>query len=166
MSERVLFAIFAALTLVPAALVVLNVRSTVNAALCLVLTMLGVAGLFILLHGEFLGILQVLVYAGAIVVLFLFVIMLLNVGGGGLGAERHVVMKLVGIGVLSVAGVKLAAVLGANLRPAAEIDATFGTVADVSRVLYTDYLLAVEAAGVLLLAGIVAAIVLAKREID
>jgi NADH-quinone oxidoreductase subunit J len=164
--ERALFTAFAALAVIPAVLVVLNVRSAVNAALCLVLTMLGVAGLFILLHAELLGILQVLVYAGAIVVLFLFVVMLLNVTSGALGAERHIVMKLFGIGLLGLAGVKLASVLAAAAAPAAAIEPTFGTVAAISRVLYTDYILAVEASGVLLLAGIVAAMVLAKRELD
>ncbi len=164
--EQALFYSFGGLTLLSALGVLINVRNTVNAALCLVVTMVSLAGLFILLHAEFIGILQVLVYAGAIVVLFVFVIMLLNLRSTSLGAEHQPVMKLLGAGLLAMAAVKLATLLGADRRSPADVAPEFGTVADVAAVLYTDYLLAVEAAGVLLLAGIVAAVVLAKRELD
>jgi len=164
--EQALFYSFGGLAVLSSLGMLANVRNTVNAALCLLVAMLALSGLFILLHAEFIGILQVLVYAGAIVVLFVFVIMLLNLRSTALGAENQPVMKLVGAGVLAMAAVKLATLLGGDQRIAVDVPASFGTVADVAAVLYTDYLLAVEAAGVLLLAGIVAAVVLAKRELD
>jgi NADH-quinone oxidoreductase subunit J len=73
-----LFYIFAALILGSALAVVLN-RDAVNAAMFLILAFVGVAGMFVLLEAYFLAVLQILVYAGAVVVLFLFIVMLLNV---------------------------------------------------------------------------------------
>jgi len=164
--EQVLFYAFGGLALLSALGMLANVRNTVNAALCLMVTMLAIAGLFVMLHAEFLGVLQVLVYAGAIVVLFVFVIMLLNLRGGIQGAETHFATKLLGGVLLAAVAVELIAVLSATRKPWAAVERPFGTVAEVGRVLFTDYVLAVEAAGVLLLAGIVAAVVLAKRELD
>ena len=164
--EQALFYAFGGLSVLSGLGVLINVRNTVNAALCLMVSMLAIAALFVMLHAELIGVLQVLVYAGAIVVLFVFVIMLLNLRGSPLGPEGQPIMKLVGAGILAFASVKLATLFGADQRPVATVAPEFGTVADVARVLYTDYLLAVEVAGVLLLAGIVAAVVLAKRELD
>jgi NADH-quinone oxidoreductase subunit J len=164
--EQVLFYAFSGLALLSAVGMLVNVRNTVNAALCLMVAMVAIAALFVLLHAEFLGVLQVLVYAGAIVVLFVFVIMLLNLRGGINGPETHFAAKLLGSALLVGAGVKLTAVLAATRKPWPTVEREFGTVADVGRVLFTDYVLAVEVAGVLLLAGIVAAVVLAKRELD
>ena len=161
-----LFYAFGGLALLSAAGMLVNVRNTVNAALCLMVSMVAIAGLFVLLHAEFLGVLQVLVYAGAIVVLFVFVIMLLNLRGGVNGPETHFLAKVLGGMLLAGVAVKLTAVLAVLRKPWAEVEREFGTVAQVGRVLFTEYVLAVEVAGVLLLAGIVAAVVLAKRELD
>jgi NADH-quinone oxidoreductase subunit J len=164
--EQALFYAFGGLALLSAVGMLVNVRNTVNAALCLMVAMVAIAGLFVLLHAEFLGVLQVLVYAGAIVVLFVFVIMLLNLRGGIQGPETHFATKLLGAVLLTVVAVELCTVLAATRKPWPEVEREFGTVAQVGKVLFTDYVLAVEVAGVLLLAGIVAAVVLAKRELD
>ena len=166
MTEQVLFYVFAGLALVSAAGVVLNVRNTVYAALCLVVTMLSIAVLFIMLTAEFIGILQVMVYAGAIVVLFLFVIMLLNLRGGDMGADSQPLLKLVGILLLVGASVKLAMFFSGFRKAWPDVGPEFGTVRQVGMILYTDYLLAFEVAGVLLLAGLVAAVVMGKQRID
>jgi NADH-quinone oxidoreductase subunit J len=164
--EQALFYAFGGLALLSAVGVLVNVRNTVNAALCLMVSMVAIAGLFVLLHAEFLGVLQVLVYAGAIVVLFVFVIMLLNLRGGIQGPETHFAAKVLGGVLLIGVAVKFTAVLAAARKPFPDVEREFGTVASVGRVLFTDYVLAVEVAGVLLLAGIVAAVILAKRELD
>lgn len=164
--ESVLFYVFSGLAIASALGVVLNVSNTVYAALSLMVSMVAVAGLFVILHAEFVGVLQILVYAGAIVVLFVFVIMLLNLRSMSLGVERQPLMKLLGTVVLAAATLKLTAVLGAGRTRLPEVAPSFGTVEDVAAVLYTDYVLVFEAAGVLLLAGLVAAVVLAKRELD
>ncbi len=164
--ERALFWCFGGLSIVSAAGVVLNVRSTVNSALSLVVCMLSLAVLFIMLHAEFAGVLQVMIYAGAIVVLFLFVIMLLNLQGGAMGAESQPWLKIVGAGLVIGATVQLTALLPGPPRPWPEIPDGFGQVRFIGMSLFTDYVLAFELAGVLLLAGIVAAVVLAKKSLD
>src|ERR1700733_6078342 len=77
MMQDILFYIFAALTLICGALVILN-RNPINSAMFLVLAIASMAGLFVLLHAFFLAAVQVIVYAGAVIILFLFVIMLLD----------------------------------------------------------------------------------------
>jgi len=106
--ETTLFYLFAALTLVCALLVVANPfsRNPVTSAMFLVLTIISMAGLFVLLHAFFLAAVQVLVYAGAIMVLFLFVIMLLNLGERDPGesprwSPSRVVGFLAGLGLLA-----------------------------------------------------------------
>src|SRR5580700_2320429 len=97
--QDILFYLFAALTLICGALVILN-RNPVNSAMFLVLSIASMAGLFVLLHAFFLAAIQVLVYAGAVMVLFLFVIMLLD-----LKAEQRRNLNLFGLvgGAVSVA---------------------------------------------------------------
>jgi NADH-quinone oxidoreductase subunit J len=164
--EQWLFWIFAGLAVTSAMGVVLNVRNTVYAALSLVVTMLSLAVLFILLHAEFIGVLQIMIYAGAIVVLFLFVIMLLNLRGGQMGAENQPLIKLAGAGIVIAATVKLASLLRGPPMPWPELPEGFGQAEHIGLTLYTDYLLAFEVAGVLLLAGIVGAVILAKKSLD
>jgi NADH-quinone oxidoreductase subunit J len=166
LTEQVLFYVFSSAALLSAGGVVLNVRNTVYAALCLVVSMLSIAVLFIMLSAEFIGVIQVMVYAGAIVVLFLFVIMLLNLKSEDMGAESQPLLKLVGTLLILVVSVKLVALLSGTRKSWPELDSEFGTVKAVGGVLYTDYLLAFEIAGVLLLAGLVAAVVIGKQRID
>jgi len=164
--EVALFYVFSGVAIFSAIGLIVNVRNTVNAALSLVVCMLSLAVLFIMLHAEFIGVLQIMVYAGAIVVLFLFVVMLLNLRGGRMGSESQPVLKVIG-GLIAVAAtVKLATLLDRPLKAWPEVDREFGTVEHIGRVFYTDYILAFQVAGVLLLAGIVGAVILAKREID
>ena len=85
--EAALFYSFSGVAILSAIGLLVNVRNTVNAALSLVVCMLSLAVLFIMLNAEFIGVLQVMVYAGAIVVLFLFVVMLLNLRSGRMGSE-------------------------------------------------------------------------------
>ena len=167
MIEQLLFWIFGGLSVVSAAGVVLNARNTVNAALSLVVTMLSLAVIFVALHAEFIGVLQVMIYAGAIVVLFLFVIMLLNLRGGQMGAETQPVLKLLAVAVVIAATVQLASLLrGPPVEFPKLEDPEFGKVEQVGTELFTNYVVAFEVAGVLLLAGIVGAVILAKKNID
>ncbi len=164
--EPALFWIFSAVAVASAAGVVLSLRNAVTAALSLVLCMLALACLYVLLQAHFIGVVQVMIYAGAIVVLFLFVIMLLNLGGTPLGAERQPLLKLAGVAIGLGAALKLAAVLAALRLPWADVPPEFGTTRQLGLALYTDYLLTVQLSGLLLLAGIVGAVVLAKRDLE
>jgi NADH-quinone oxidoreductase subunit J len=161
-----LFWIFSAVAVASAAGVVLNLRNTVAAALSLVVTMLALACLFVMLEAQFVGLIQVMVYAGAIVVLFLFVIMLLNLRADSMGADSQPGLKLVGLAVAVAVTFQLAAVVAVVRAPWAEVGPEFGTTRALGEALYTDFVLPFEIAGVLLLAGIVGAVVLAKKSLE
>ena len=159
---------FAALAVV-SALACITRRSPVASALWLVVTLFSLAALFVVLDAQFIAVLQVLVYAGAIMVLFLFVIMLLNVGRAG-PTDLKGPLGL-GIGVL-LAGLLLVQLL--TLRRAAAGPAGGGTalvapgqgmIGSVARPLFTAYLVPFEITSILLLAAIVGAVVLAKRKL-
>jgi NADH-quinone oxidoreductase subunit J len=165
--ETVLFYLFAALTVGCALMVVANPfsRNPVTSAMFLVLTIISMAGLFVLLHAFFLGAVQILVYAGAVMVLFLFVIMLLDlkeeerrkVKRLGLFAGLASIGAILGLLMLSL----LAARPGANL-PASTSE---GSTADLGRLLFTGYLLPFEVVSVLLLVAMVGVVLLSKKEL-
>jgi len=162
-----LFWIFSVAAVGSALGVVGSLRSPINSALSLVGSMLALAGLYVLLDAQFVGLIQVMVYAGAIVVLFLFVIMLLNLrGSGAIGAELQPITKALGAIIAAGATLWLVRVLATDRAPWPDLEVDFGTTRAIGEALYTDYVLSVQVAGVLLLAGIVAAVVLAKKKID
>ncbi|GAC1647880.1 MAG: NADH-quinone oxidoreductase subunit J [Gemmatimonadaceae bacterium] len=157
---------------VASALAFVTRRSPVAAALWLVNTMFSLAALFVMLDAQFVGVIQVLVYAGAIMVVFLFVIMLLNLGQPSeLADARGLPWKLAGsaIGVALLAEIfaltRSRTPVGITLRPEslADVAATQGAVGSVASLLFTDYLLAFEVTSVLLLAAVVGAVVLGRR---
>ena len=161
----VLFYIFAALAVVSALAMVLNVRNTVAAAMSLVVTMVSLAGVYVLLAAYLVAAIQIMVYGGAIVVLFLFVVMLLNLRSDEFLPARQRWMKFAGalLGVfLLVEGLRL---LGGFHEPP-PLPEGFGGYRLLGLSLYTDYLLIVEVISLLLTAAIVGALILAKREID
>ena len=164
--QDALFYIFAFLTLVFGFLVIANPfsRNPVTSAMFLVLTIVSLAGLFVLLHAFFLAAVQVLVYAGAVMVLFLFVIMLLD-----LKAEERRKIKTLGIvgGLVSVGAILsiflsslLHAPLGASNSPALE-----GGTVRLGKLLFTEYLLPFEIVSVLLLVAMVGVVLLSKKDL-
>jgi NADH-quinone oxidoreductase subunit J len=147
--------------------VILN-RNPIASALCLVLTILAMAGLFVLLHAFFLAAIQVIVYAGAVMILFLFIIMLLD-----LKAEEHRRIQLfglamgVGVGLFfafqfyrvlrdTEAGRRLIS----SLPPAASND-----IPAIGTLLFNKYVLPFEAVGILLLVAMIGVVLLSKKEI-
>lgn len=161
--EPILFWIFAALTLIGASLVVL-LANPVRSAMSLVATLFSLAVIFVLLDAHLLAALEVLVYAGAVMVLFLFVIMLLNMREEELGARRFTLVKV--LGFAAAAGVAYMLIVALGAEPArAQITASYGGVVMVGRMLFRDYLLAFELSSLLLLMAVVGAVVLAKRRI-
>lgn len=155
-----LFYLFSVLMLVSAALAVTR-RNPVDAAMLLVLSLFCMAGLFVLAHAWFLAAAQVLVYAGAIMVLFLFVIMLLDVKAE---ARRRFSLvaaagAILGGGLLLVA---LADVIRQGRLARVPTGAAEGATADIGRLLFNVYLLPFEIASVLLLAATVGVIVLMR----
>src|SRR5437660_10588889 len=162
----IIFWAFAGLA-VGSALACITRRSPVASALWLVVTLFALAALFVLLDAQFIAVLQVLVYAGAIMVLFLFVIMLLNLGRAG-PTDLKGPLGL-GVGVL-LAGLLLVQLLvlrqaGPAAGGPARATAEQGMIPTVARPLFTTYLVPFEITSILLLAAIVGAVVLAKRKL-
>ena len=170
MIETALFVVLAVGATITAILVIVQ-RNPVASAIFLILTFFCLAGIYLLLHAEFIAAIQVLVYAGAIMVLFLFVIMLLNLEKEKRRVSRHRLQKALGIflGVVLLAQIgfvfKAALWEGTKGKFPAEEVATLGNTEVVARLLFTDFLLPFEITSVLLLVAIIGAIILAKREI-
>ena len=161
----VLFFLFGALAL-GAAINVLVQRHVLYSALSLIVMLAAVSGLFVLLHADMLAVVQIIVYTGAIMVLFVFVIMLLNVSSEEEeGQDPLRWPKFVGI----PAGLFLLAMVSSRLwQVEGEITAvsdSTGTPRDIGTSLFTDYLLPFEATSVLILIAIIGALVLAKRDL-
>ncbi len=166
--EIVLFAGFALVAAVAAVLVVIQ-RRAVYSALYLVITLVALAGNYVLLEGYFIWIIQIIVYAGAIMVLFLFVIMLLDIPQEDVLWARRDWGQIVAAAALSlvllvemVLALGRGALRGAQTAPASAQD--FGTTLTVGRMLFTDYLFPFEITSVILLVAMVGALVLAKRQ--
>lgn len=161
--------IFLAILAVASALAVVISRNTVNSALFLVLTMVALAGVYLLLQAQFVAVIQVIVYAGAIMVLFLFVIMLLN-----LDAEKSLFNKLrikyfvafiFGVAVLAQILYSMGTV--SNMLP--EISpqmAQIGTVEAIGDVLFKEYILPFHIVALLLTAAATGALLIAQHTIN
>jgi len=165
--QDALFYLFAALTLLCGFFVIANPfsRNPVTSAMFLVLTIASLAGLFVLLNAFFLAAVQVLVYAGAVMVLFLFVIMLLD-----LKAEERRKIKTLGVvgGVVSV-GAILAIFLKSLHQSSLGAGATGflddASTARLGKLLFTRYLLPFEIVSILLLVAMVGVVLLSKKDL-
>jgi NADH-quinone oxidoreductase subunit J len=165
--DVILFFLFAIIAVLCGINVVVQ-SHPITSALSLVGVMGSLAVLYLLLGAEFIAAAQVIVYAGAIMVLFVFVIMLLNAGAEA-RRGRSVVAQLLGLPVL-VALLGLLAYLAQRFYPESPRVSfggfTGGSPRDVGRAIFTEYLLAFEVTSVLILIAILGAIVLARKEID
>jgi NADH-quinone oxidoreductase subunit J len=158
-----LFYIFSALALICGIMILVS-RNPVNSAMFLVLTIASLAGLFVLLEAFFLAAIQILVYAGAVMVLFLFVIMLLD-----LKAEERRKIKILGItgGVISVGAIMaifFKSLSNTPLNATRAPDFRAGTI-DLGKLLFSQYLLPFEIVSVLLLVAMVGVILLSKKDL-
>ena len=170
MGEAIAFYVISAFVLIFAVLVV-TAREAVHSVVFLVIDFLFVAALYALLGAEFLAIIQILVYAGGIVVLYLFVVMLVNLKRppeAYSDPHRHTkigfalaVAILVEVGIISAKGYIAPSAASAA---AASLPVT-GNTQEVGWLLYTNYLIPFEVASMLLLVAMVGAIILAKREL-
>lgn len=164
--EEYLFILLATIA-VGAALAMVVSKNAVNSALFLVVNMISLAGVYLLLDAQYLAVIQVLVYAGAIMVLFLFVIMLLN-QEDETGVFEKISFKYVFSALLSF--VLLAQIIymvmswsGSRL-PLAQAASNIGTVESLGKVIFTEYLLPFEVTGILLTAAVVGALLIANKK--
>lgn len=167
--DLVLFYVFAVMALVSALGMLLNVRNTVASAMSLVVTMVSLAGIFLLLGAHLVAVIQIMVYGGAIVVLFLFVVMLLNLRSDEFSPGRQRGLKVAACLAGFVVLIELLRLLPGNLPVADALPVLpdgYGTYAALGIALFTDYVLLVEMVSLLLLGAIVGALILAKRKIQ
>jgi len=157
---------------IASALAFVTRKSPVAAALWLVNTMFSLSAIYILLDAQFIGVMQVLVYAGAIMVVFLFVIMLLNLGHPSEIADARgkwpvMVAALIGIALLAelmaISGTRIAGQFQVPAGYAAEELRKYGAVGSIARPLFNEYLLAFELTSILLLVAIAGSVVLGRR---
>ena len=166
--ELILFSLFALVAVVCADNMVLQ-SHPISSALSLVGVMGSLAVLYLLLGGEFIAMVQIIVYAGAVMVLFIFVIMLLNAGSEEVLKNRSLIAHLIGVpAILVLAGILVFFVQrgfpGMGNVKFGDFDG--GSARAVGMSLFTDYLLPFEVTSVLILIAIVGAVVLARKEMD
>jgi len=163
MIPAIFFYILAA-TAVVLALGVISFGSPLYSALCLIGCIFTVAWIFALQSAPLLAILQILVYAGAIMVMVLIVIMILNLSPRELGSAKVNRRKIFGAYILAATGILLLIRLSEHWFPEVpKVDRLFGSIENVGMVLFTEYLLPFEMVSVLLLAAIIGAVVLTRK---
>jgi len=166
--EVVLFYALAGLALLGALAMLLFVKEVVASVMGLAITMISLAGIYLLLEAHLVAVLQIIVYAGSILVLFLLAIMLSDPNDDGAGRKKvpRVAVKAASVAAALLLGGAIAGVIAAGLPAGGELPAGFGGYRDVGLQLFTAYVIPVEAAGLLLLAAVVSAVVLAKQRVD
>ena len=169
LTDTILFYIFAVLVLGGAVLTITR-RNAVHSAISLIVSLLGVAGLYLMQQAEFLFAVQIVLYVGGIMVLFLFVIMLVNLDEAAKQRQFNKAWSVALVAVLAVGAqiayflyagkdsFKIAAAIAPN-TPAA------GNVEQIANSLFSDYLLPFEIASILLLVAVVGSVVMAKKRI-
>lgn len=171
MLEALAFYLFAAI-LVFSAIMVISSRNPVHSVLFLILSFFNSAGLFILLGAEFLGFILVIVYVGAVAVLFLFVVMMLDINFKDLrkGAMQYVPIGLIVGGILLAELIILYAAwsyvpdAAENLAAPTPDPELINNTEAIGRILYTDFIYAFQLSGIILLVAMIGAIVLTLRK--
>lgn len=167
--EIVIFIILASVA-VSCSIMVISQRSAVSSAIFLIVTMVTLALLFLLLNSPFLAAVQVIIYAGAIMVLFLFVIMLLNLRRDEFGPEKRKAQRFFGILFVFLLLIGIATVIEWGMSGSEPVQTVSASTAPagvepLAQLLFTKYLLPFELASILLLVAIIGAIVMAKRRL-
>jgi len=163
MLHQILFFMLAALC-VGGAINLLAQRHPINSALSLIVVMGSLAFLYLLLGAEFVAAVQIIIYAGAIMVLFVFVIMLLNAGEEERTGGSRVAQVLGYPAVAGLAALLVYALLRHSTLGQASLGSFLGSTHDIGRLLFRDFLLPFEVTSVLVLIAIMGAVVLARRE--
>lgn len=167
--DVILFIIFGSISAVTAVLTITR-NNPVIAALFLILNFASLAGLYLLLNAQFIAVVQVIVYAGAIMVLFLFVLMLLRPEHEKNFMASNPAIKIFAYIIAAVVFIQLGYMIffskSTSITPNEQMSINSGTVEQIGLQMYTNYVLPFEAAGFLLLAAAIGATVLAKKKFD
>ena len=174
--DQLLFFVFATVAVL-GSLLVIGQRNPIYSVLALIVSFFGLSGLYVLLEAPFVAVVQIIIYAGAIMVLFLFVVMLLNVGQEDAAEydrshpfNRPFVRRFGALlGIVFVAELAWAVWHVTTRQPAAIAAAAPGSVSsvrEIGRVLFTDYAFPFEATSLLILVALVGAVVLARQDAE
>jgi NADH-quinone oxidoreductase subunit J len=168
--EIVLFILFASICAVSAVLMVTRPNPIIS-ALFLVLNFCSLAGLYLTLNAQFIAVAQVIVYAGAIMVFFLFVIMLINPEREKRFFEQKMKLRIFVIVIVALVLIQIVYMIflsrpSNSIMPEASRSVQTGTVENIGREMFTNYILPFEAAGYLLLSATIGAMVLAKKKFE
>ncbi|MBK1895413.1 NADH-quinone oxidoreductase subunit J family protein [Chryseobacterium paridis] len=142
-------------------------KNPLHAILSLIVTMFSIAGMYILLNAQFLAIIQIIVYAGAIMVLFLYILMMLNLNKED-ESKKNNTLKFIGV---FTAGLLLIGILGVfrgvqdNHIVVENVDRGVGLTKNLGKLLFNEYVLPFELASILILAGIVGAVLIGKKDL-
>ncbi len=169
--ETPFFILFALISVV-GSICVITLKNVVHAAVALLTSFLGVAGLFLLMNAEFIAVIQILIYAGAVMILFLFAIFLLDIEKLRTARtylrQRKIALPFVGLfTIVLLAGASMVSTKGAvtGAETPEYIASVGGNIEAIGRVMYTKYLLPFEIVSILLLAAMIGAIVISRREL-
>jgi NADH-quinone oxidoreductase subunit J len=147
------------------AILMVTSKNPVHSVLYLVVTFFSIAGHYFLLNAQFLGVVHIIVYAGAIMVLFLYVIMMLNLNEK-VEPFKSNAQKFAGVAASGLLGLVLIATMRtAEIKTIANPNSEIGFVSNLGQTLFNDYLLPFELASILLLAAMVGSVFLSKKEI-
>lgn len=165
--EFILFCFFALIAAVSSVTMITR-PNPIMSAIFLIINFFALAGLYLVLNAQFISVVQVIVYAGAIMVLFLFVLMLLNAKSEQALLSGKNKIKIFGIAVTSVVFAQIAYLIffaapSRTISQNQSLSVSSGTIEQIGQLLYTQYLAPFEVAGFLLLAATVGALVLAKK---
>jgi NADH-quinone oxidoreductase subunit J len=163
--EQFLF-FFIAFVAVASAVYFVFAKNPLYAILSLIVTFFSIAALYVLLNAQFLGIVQIIVYAGAIMVLFLYVLMMLNLNAKD-ESKKHNLLKFTGI---ISAGIIFVGMIGAYKGVAmtnatTNVDSQIGLTKNLGKLLFNEYVLPFELASILILAGIVGSVLIGKKDL-
>ena len=164
--DQILFFIVAAIAIASAVYFVFA-KNPMYAILSLIVTMFSIAGMYILLNAQFAAALEIIVYAGAIMVLFLYILMMLNLNKED-ESKKDNLPKFIGIFSVCILFVgMLGAYKGLSGKTVAEgnIDYSVGLTKNLGRLLFNEYVLPFELASILILAGIVGAVLIGKKDL-
>jgi NADH-quinone oxidoreductase subunit J len=168
--ELILFIFFGTISAVTSVIMITRPNPVIS-AIFLVINFFSLAGLYLLLNAQFISVVQIIVYTGAIMVLFLFVLMLLNTKSEVelLSAKKK--LKLFAAGITFFVFIQIAYLIfytapSGRISKNIELSIKAGTIEQIGRQLYTNYILPFEAAGFLLLAATIGALVLAKKKFE
>ncbi len=168
MAESIFFYLFSSLAIATALMVIFS-KEPVTSVLYLVVTMFALAALFALLGAIFLAVIQILIYAGAILVLFLFIVMMLDLSKEGPSMRQTAELKIVGWVTATAFIAEIIFLVRTSapdraLTPALCLEGSGGGIEAIGRVLFCQHLLAFELASFLMLAAIVGVVVLSKKK--